>query len=199
MTSAWTRSCIAPSVRKDWILQMLESANLQDWATAVMLGAQDSPTSRITPRMKAALWHPPQCILSPGWRGVLLRLSLRWCTAVRAEMSDRHSEIHFASSYQRMEEGEEQLGVVCIVIYCILKTEVVLILSLEGHQFPESRVWTRSQFMWPKSCDLPAMMWTRLEQGRWCQLPPEWRGEFGGGLYQISYSTSKSTSMKVGR
>ena len=50
MTSAWTRSCVASFVRKDRILRMLLRANLKYQATAVMLGAQDSPALRITPR-----------------------------------------------------------------------------------------------------------------------------------------------------
>ena len=65
-----------------------------------------------------------------------------------------------------------------------MNTEVVLILSLEGHPFPESRVWPRSRSMWPERWDLSGMMWTRLEQSQQCQVQPEWRGGFGGWLFQ---------------
>ena len=34
-----------------------------------------------------------------------------------------------------------------------MKTEVVLVLSFEGHQFPDSRIWTRSHFIRPERCD----------------------------------------------
>ena len=68
-----------------------------------------------------------------------------------------------------------------LVIYCIVKTEVVQVLSLEGHLFPESKVLTRSHSMWPERCDL---MWIRLEQSQRCQVQPKWRGGFGGWLCQ---------------
>ena len=44
-----------------------------------------------------------------------------------------------------------------LVIKSIVKTEVILILSLVG-QFPESRVWTSSHSMSPKRWDLLGMM-----------------------------------------
>ena len=52
MTSTWTRSCDA-FVTNDWILQMLLRGNLQDQATAGMLGMQDGLLSRIKPRFLA--------------------------------------------------------------------------------------------------------------------------------------------------
>ena len=154
-----------------------------------MLEAQDSPTLRIAPRFLAieegdtVTSSPVHSFLRMKRSSVLLRLSLRWCTAVQAEMSARHSEILVACGYKRM--GEKRGTVWCClhnsgkrfhVMWLqpsnlrYIETEV-LILSIEGHPFLESRVWTRS--LWPERCDLSAMMWPRLEQGQRCQVGEE--------------------------
>ena len=78
MTSGWTRSCIASFVRKYRVLPMVQRASLQDRATAVMLGMQDSLSSRTMPRFLAdnegdavmSSTGPCEGNLSPGWRGV---------------------------------------------------------------------------------------------------------------------------------
>ena len=125
--STWTRSCFASFVRMDRILGMLYRANLQDWVTAVMLGVQDSPSSRSIPRFPAVNKGDTMTysmVTDRSMRGqsfpgmkrssVLQRLSLRWCTA---QMSAKHSKMRVATWVLEEDGGkEEQLGVVSITV-----------------------------------------------------------------------------------
>ena len=85
---------------------------MQDWATAGMLGVQDSLSSRIMLVRRFLAVDigdnvTSSTVIDRSMRGqffpqmkrisVLLRLSLRWCAAVQAEMSAKHSEMRIAT------------------------------------------------------------------------------------------------------
>ena len=87
-----------------------DPADVVEHKSALMLGVQDSPSSRITPRFLAV--DEDNTVTSstvtdrsmrelsfPGMKrsSVLLRLSLQLCTALQAEMSAKHSKMCIAT------------------------------------------------------------------------------------------------------
>ena len=160
--------CIIGEERPDCV--DVVGANLQDWVQIGMLGVQDNPSlrSRFLTVGEAILWCPWQWLTDPckgslslGWIGVQIYEGWAWGDV---QLSKQRYAKSGTIGYHLQNSGK-RIHVIWLqsrVSYCIVNTEVVLILSIDGHQFPERRLWTRSHSLWSERCNLSGVKWTRL-------------------------------------